>query len=65
MRNGLRQLYWLLVALLSLLVSYESLTKEIYGDNSLWLAVVFLGVAVFSSARMASTGRLRRKNSYS
>jgi len=56
LKKALRRLYWLLVVLLSLFIAFESLTKQIYGDNSFWLAVVFTGVAVFSSARLASVG---------
>ncbi len=61
MGKKLRVLYWLLVALLSLLVALEALTRQTYGDNSFWLAVVFIGVAVLSSARMASALRVRKK----
>jgi len=53
----LRRLYWAVLALLSLFIGYEALTRQVYGDNSFWLAVVFFGIALLSCVRLASVGR--------
>jgi hypothetical protein len=54
MKGQLRRLYWALLALLSLLLGYEALTSQVYGDNSFWLAMVFFGIAVLSLVRLVS-----------
>ena len=54
MTSRLRRLYWALLALLSLLLGYEALTRQVYGDNSFWLAMVFFGVAILSLVRLVS-----------
>jgi len=47
-------LYWVLLTLLSVLLGYEALTKQVYGDNSFWLAMVFFGIAILSLVRLVS-----------
>ena len=55
MRSILKRVYWSVLALVSLLIVYEAITRQIYGDNSFWLAVVFLGIAARCFVRIAST----------
>ena len=63
MSGRIGRFYWAALVLLSLFIGYEALTRQVYGDNSFWLAVVFFGIALLSCVRLASVGRAESRSS--
>jgi len=52
-----KRVYWAFLVVLGLVLGYEALTRQVYGDNSTWIAVVFFGIAVLSLGRLVAVGR--------